>query len=96
MYLVAIGWMFVVVCMAAVEAVSTSLLGAMVTLFAYGLLPLGLFLWLVGTPQRRRNRDGAKRRVAGASFTPAGSSDLANDDQAVANDRSRSTPPSGP
>lgn len=70
MYLVAIGWMFVVVCMAAVEAAGGGLVGALTTLLGYGVLPLALFLWLVGTPQRRRGRAGPRTRVAGASFTP--------------------------
>jgi hypothetical protein len=70
MTIVAIGWMFVVTCMTIVEAVSSSVAGAVVTFFAYGVLPLALFLWLVGTPQRRRNREGRRPPVAGASFTP--------------------------
>ena len=71
MYIVAIGWMFVVACMAAVESLS-SIAGALGTFLFYGLLPLALFLWLVGTPQRRRDRAGPRRkRTAGASFTPA-------------------------
>ena len=51
MYIVAIGWLFVILMMA---ITSTSLLSGVVTLFCYGLLPLGLFLWIVGAPQRRR------------------------------------------
>lgn len=70
MYIVAIAWMFVVVCMAAVEATTTSVVGGIVTLFGYGVLPLGLVLWLLGTPQRRRNRAGRPPRQSGASFTP--------------------------
>jgi len=70
MYIVAIGWMFVVVCMAATEAATSSIAGGIVTLLIYGLLPLALFLWLFGTPQRQRNRDGPRRVVAGESFTP--------------------------
>ena len=70
MYIVAIGWMFVVVCMAAVEASTASIAGAVVTLLIYGVLPLALFLWLFGTPQRRRNREGRAERASGASFTP--------------------------
>jgi hypothetical protein len=70
MYIVAIGWMFVVVCMAAVEATTSSVAAALVTLLVYGLLPLALFLWLIGTPQRRRNRHARAPRVSGASFTP--------------------------
>ena len=78
MYIVAIGWMFVVACMAAVESLS-SIAGAVTTFVFYGLLPLALFLWLVGTPQRRRDRAGPrKRRVAGASFTPARRDDEKN------------------
>jgi membrane protein implicated in regulation of membrane protease activity len=57
MYIVAIGWMFVVTLMAVVEAVSTngSLLGAVMTFVFYGLLPLALVLYLLGTPLRRRH-----------------------------------------
>jgi membrane protein implicated in regulation of membrane protease activity len=56
LYVVAIGWMFVVVLMAAAEAASPSgsLLGALVTLVFYGVLPLALVLYLLGTPARRR------------------------------------------
>lgn len=74
MYIVAIGWMFVVATMAAVEADGGAWLGAVVTLFGYGVLPLALFLWLVGTPQRRRARAGRRPVVGGASFTPRGTS----------------------
>ena len=56
MYIVAIAWSFVVVLMAAAEAMTTSIVGGLLTLVFYGVLPLALLLWLVGTPQRRRNR----------------------------------------
>lgn len=75
MAIVAIGWMFVVTCMTIVEAVSSSVGGAIVTFFGYGVLPLALFLWLLGTPQRRRDRQGRRPPVAGASFTPGTRSD---------------------
>ncbi len=83
MYIVAIAWMFVVVCMAAVEATTTSILGGLGTLVFYGVLPLGPVLWLLGTPQRRRNRAGIARPLSGASFTPRGArrhDDEADDD----------------
>jgi hypothetical protein len=71
MYIVAIGWLFVVGCMAIVEAMSSSIGGALVTFFGFGVLPLALFLWLVGAPQRRRQREGWRaQRSGGASFTP--------------------------
>ena len=80
MYIVAIGWMFVVVLMTIVEATTSSLLGGLGTLLFYGLLPLGLFLWLFGTPQRRRNRDRTSPQPSGASFTRRGQAPRGDDD----------------
>ncbi len=53
MYIVAIAWIYVTLLMALTE--SSFIAGAMTFLF-YGALPLALFLWLFGTPQRRRRR----------------------------------------
>lgn len=93
MYIVAIAWMFVVACMAAVEATTSSIVGGLGTLLLYGILPLGLFVWLVGTPQRRRNLQRTPG-PSGASFTRGGatSDDAPADDGATAspsNDASR-------
>ncbi|MFM7801022.1 MAG: hypothetical protein ACKO69_02545 [Limnohabitans sp.] len=57
MYVVVIAWMFVVTLMAVVEAVATngSVLGAIITFVFYGMLPLGLVLYLLGTPLRMRH-----------------------------------------
>lgn len=90
MYIVAIGWMFVVGCMAAVEAATSSVVGGLVTLFIYGLLPLALFLWLVGTPQRHRNRMQAPERpTSGASFgrATAGNENEGSDRENEVSDR---------
>ena len=56
MYLIAIAWMYVVVMMALAEALSPqgTVLGAVFTLLLYGLLPLGIVMYLLGTPMRRR------------------------------------------
>jgi membrane protein implicated in regulation of membrane protease activity len=59
MYIVAIAWLYVVIIMAATES---NLTAVAMTLLWYGIVPLALFLWLVGTPQRRRNRQS---RMAG-------------------------------
>jgi hypothetical protein len=61
MYLVAIGWMYVVVMMAVAEAMSPqgSVLGASLTFLLYGCLPLAIVLYLLGTPARRRARRAA-------------------------------------
>lgn len=61
MHIVALGWMFVVVLMSAAEATSPqgSLLGAVVTFVFYGLVPVGIVVYVMNTPHRRR----ARRRV---------------------------------
>lgn len=66
MYLVAIAWIYVVVMMALAEGLSPqgSWLGAFFTLLLYGLLPLGIVLYILGTPARRRARRAAEARSA--------------------------------
>lgn len=63
MYLVAMAWMFVVVLMAAAEAMSPvgSVLGAVFTLLLYGVLPVSIVLYVMGTPARRRARRAAEQ-----------------------------------
>ena len=51
MYIVAIAWMYVVL-MAAVA--NTTMVGGVLTFVFAGLGPLALFLWIFGTPARRR------------------------------------------
>lgn len=60
MYIIAIGWIYVVLMMAATEDSLTA--GAMTFLW-YGVAPLALFLWLLGTPQRKRSRRAAQERL---------------------------------
>jgi hypothetical protein len=66
MYLVAIGWFYVVLMMAVAEALSSqgSVLGAIITFVLYGLLPLGIVLYIMGTPMRRRARLAAEAEAA--------------------------------
>ena len=74
MYIVAIAWLYVVLM---VSITQPSPLKGVVTFLGAGLLPLALFLWLVGTPQRRRNRAAEERAAqaqAAASEGPAGTS----------------------
>ncbi len=86
MYLVAIAWMFVVVLMAITEAVSSigTLLGALMTLLFYGVLPLSIVLYVMGTGSRRRAREAAERDAASAA-QPDGSRHATGD--AVAPER---------
>ena len=59
MYIMAIGWGYVALMMALAEAtnVNGSLLGAMLTFVCYGLMPVGLLLYVLGRPARRRRRE---------------------------------------
>ncbi|WP_394681821.1 hypothetical protein [uncultured Comamonas sp.] len=58
--------------MAVVEAASPqgSLLGAIFTLLLYGALPLGLLLFIAGTPARRRMRHRAEAEAQQAPPPP--------------------------
>src|SRR5690606_34366289 len=62
MWIVAIAWMYVAVMMAVAEAFSPqgSVLGAVITLLLYGIAPLALVMYLLGTPARRRVRRAAE------------------------------------
>nr|WP_233101535.1 hypothetical protein [Variovorax sp. IB41] len=55
-HLVVIGWLYVVVMMAVAEATNTTgtVLGAIFTFLLYGLAPVALVVYLMGTPGRRR------------------------------------------
>jgi len=69
MHIVAIAWSFVVLLMTVAEATSTqgTLLGAFFTLLLYGVLPLAIVLYVLGTPQRRRARLAAQTQAARAA-----------------------------
>ena len=56
MYIVPIAWIYVAVMMAMAEATSSTgtVLGALITFVLYGLLPVGLVLYIMGTPGRKR------------------------------------------
>ena len=75
LYLVALGWMYVVLMMSLVEALSPNgtLLGAVITFIFYGLLPLALVLYLVGTPARRRALRAAEALQRSAAQPDRGS-----------------------
>ncbi|MFN3735139.1 hypothetical protein [Comamonas testosteroni] len=66
MYLIAIAWMYVVVMMTIAEAVSPggTLLGAFFTVVLYGLLPLSIVLYILGTPARKRRLKAQQEQEA--------------------------------
>lgn len=79
MYIVAIAWLYVVVLMAATEH---SLVGALLSIVFYALVPLAILLWLFGTPERRRRaaRSGAPA-ASGLADQPVGQADGADAEQ---------------
>jgi hypothetical protein len=82
MYLIAIAWAYVALMMAAAEALSPqgTLFGAFITLMLYGILPLGLLLYILGTPGRRRRRRAAEDSAqadAGSHAAPGPAGGLA-------------------
>jgi hypothetical protein len=87
MYLVAIGWLYVVLMMALVEATSSngSVLGAVFTFVLYGAVPLAIVMYLLGTPARRRAQRAAAAAAANSAAPPHGGDHAAGD--AVAPER---------
>jgi len=62
MYLVIIAWFYVVVMMAIAEATSStgSVVGAIITFFFYGLVPIGILIYITGSPLRKKARMAAE------------------------------------
>lgn len=56
MYIIPIAWLYVALMMSVAEATNSNgtVLGAIVTFVLYGLLPMGLMLYIMGTPARKR------------------------------------------
>lgn len=73
MYLIAIAWLYVALMMAAAEATSSqgSVLGAIFTFVLYGLLPIAVLMYILGTPARRRARLAQERAADAAAQEPA-------------------------
>ena len=76
MYLVAIGWLYVVFMMAAAEAMSPqgTIFGAVVTFFLYGVGPSALVMYILGTPGRKarlRAAELAERNESSHAATAA-------------------------
>lgn len=60
MYIIAIGWLYVAVLMAATEH---SVVAGLMTFVFYGLLPCAVLLYLMATPARRRRRAKAQSQA---------------------------------
>lgn len=81
MHLVALAWIYVVLMMAVVEALSPqgSVLGALVTFMLYGVLPLSIVLYVMGAPMRRRARQRAQASASSSAAHEHGRGQAAGD-----------------
>ena len=84
MYLIPIAWIYVTLMMSVAEATNSNgtVLGAIVTFILYGLLPVGLILYFMGTPGRKRAiraREAAERQAAVAAQSADGQTSSAPD-----------------
>lgn len=68
MYIIAIAWLYVVMLMALTEE---SIIGGIMSLIFYGVLPLSIFLYVFGTPQRKRYKRQAEQRESESQNTSA-------------------------
>jgi hypothetical protein len=83
LYVVIIGWLYVVLMMAVAEALAPngSLVGACITFTTYGAIPLAIVLYIGGAPARRR----ARLATEASGTQPDGSGHAAGD--AIASER---------
>lgn len=73
MYLVALAWLYVALMMAVAEATHSNgtLLGAVFTFLLYGLAPVALVMYVLGTPARRTARRRTQAQAASSAVEPA-------------------------
>ena len=74
MYLVVIAWLYVTLMMAVAEAMAPNgtVLGAAITFALYGLLPLSIVLYILGTPARKRAIRAREQAAASSGDPDAG------------------------
>ena len=76
MYIIPIAWLYVALMMSVAEATNSNgtVLGAIVTFVLYGLLPIALMVYFMGTPGRKRKiraQEMAEREAAIAARASA-------------------------
>jgi hypothetical protein len=73
MYIVPIAWIYVALMMSVAEATNSNgtVLGAVFTFLLYGLLPVGLVMYIMGTPGRKRLLRTREAQELAAQSLPA-------------------------
>lgn len=76
MYIIPIAWLYVALMMSVAEATNSNgtVLGAIVTFVLYGVLPIALMVYFMGTPARKRKiraQEMAEREAAIAAHAAA-------------------------
>lgn len=67
MYIVAIAWLYVALMMAISEH---TVVAGVLTFLGYGVAPVALILYILGTPARKRRRKAREAAEAAASAPP--------------------------
>ena len=75
MYIVPIAWLYVAFMMSAAEATNTngSVLGAVITFVLYGVMPVSILMYIMGTPGRKRllrEKEAAERAASQGPINP--------------------------
>lgn len=86
MYLIVIGWIYVTLMMAVAEAASSTgtVLGGIVTFVFYGLGPVALLVYLMGSPARHRAIKAREAAAAGQTQAASGKPDAGSKAPAAA------------
>ena len=91
MYIVAIGWMYVVTLMAATE---NSIAAGVATFLFYGALPCSVLVYIMGTKNRRLRREFQELQAQRADATPKATTEVTT--EAISAQVSPSVQPDAP
>lgn len=100
MYIIPIAWLYVALMMSVAEATNSNgtVLGAIVTFVLYGLLPIALMVYFMGTPGRKRKiraQETAEREAAIAAHAAAAEATAASNEGAAAAVNASAEPDAG-
>ena len=73
MLIVAVAWIYVVLMMSLTEH---SVIAGIMTFLLYGILPLGVILYLIATPERKRRRQAAEKLTRESAAAERPTSDI--------------------